>query len=113
MKEKWLAAGLGAGMCLVWFGVLAVYLWMPESADDRTASNHSMHAPQMKDKAVSSQELARRYVSSGEEAVEHNTVLGKQMLTKEWTEDMQKDGKVSIDTVLNSLELQVSVADNS
>ncbi|MBP2002833.1 hypothetical protein [Halobacillus andaensis] len=39
---------------------------------------------------------------------EVKTIIGQHMLTEDWVTDMRMDGKVSIDTILNALEIDRS-----
>ncbi|MGP4062592.1 hypothetical protein [Halobacillus sp. H74] len=112
MKKR-LMFGLGTAMILVWTSVLLLFLWSPSSGDD-AVGNHSLalHSP-TSGKTLSEQESANFLVEIHEQTSETKTIIGKQVITNRWIDDVNDDGKLSIDTLLETLELDESESDNS
>lgn len=110
--KKWGLIGLGFFTSLIWVAVIAVYVTSPNTS--HLAETHSLSLePYNFEKTISEERLTAHFMK--DEAVEReaNTIFGKQVITKNWVDDMQEDGKLSIDTILDSLELESSSPDNS
>lgn len=109
--KRGLLIALGAAAGMIWICVLAALLWSPFT------SSHAVddHEKQMKDtnsyKSVDEHQLTKHFQKTEGNSSKTPSMLGKNSLSKEWIEDVSKDGKLSIDTLLKELELEDYVSD--
>lgn len=108
MKKR-VIFGLIAGTVLVWTSVLITFFALPSEG----AFPVEEHAPSLGETAGEKQMtsqmadafLDKQPASNGEAP----TILGGVKITKSWEEDVKEDGKLSIDTLLETLELYSEV----
>ncbi|RWZ59764.1 hypothetical protein EQV77_00250 [Halobacillus fulvus] len=109
--KKWGLISLGLMTTLIWGVVLILVVTTLET--DHEAYDHSFaDKSNSQVKSLSNEQLTLHFSgqetgTNGEDTAE--TILGDQVLTKEWVEDVKEDGKLSIDTILESLDLTVAL----
>lgn len=112
--KKWGLIGLGSFTLIIWSAVLFIFLTNPSA--ELPAENHSFAAPVSNEKQISKQKFVAHFNGrNGSDVKEEkeDTVLGEQIITSSWVEDVSEDGKLSIDTVLESLNIAPADSDNS
>ncbi|SDN75580.1 hypothetical protein ACJA3J_15920 [Halobacillus sp. SY10] len=104
MKKR-IIIGLISGTVLIWSSVLAVF-FLTSNAKVLDSKEHgftrSIHT---EGKSLNDQISADFFERNIEVDNEVRTIIGEKTLTKDWVNDVREDGKLSIDTLLESLEL--------
>ncbi|MBA2173322.1 hypothetical protein H0266_00255 [Halobacillus locisalis] len=110
--KKWGLIGLGVFTSLIWVAVIVVLITPPSTS--HLAESHSLSLePYHSEKTISEERLTAHFMNGEAVDREADTIFGKRVITRNWVEDMQEDGKLSIDTILDSLELESPSPDNS
>lgn len=112
MKKRVLI-GLTTGMVIIWSSVLVVFFGF---LDTRVliANSHSYSSEEFQytHKSLDSDTLTSYFQSKSSEYSGSPTVMGSEVISQRWIQDVKEDGKLSIDTLLESLKIQ-STLDNS
>lgn len=110
MMKKWVLIGVGLTTLTIW-GTVLVFLFRPASTS-LYATNHSLSELSADHyRGLEEEQSALRFQTTNEGMLDEktvNTVIGKRIITKKWLEDVSKDGKLSIDTILENLDLNGS-----
>lgn len=110
--KKWGLIGLATFTTLLWTAVIGFYIYTPKPTS--LAETHSLSTePIHYNKSITDDQLTVHFQRSEGVPREAETIFGKQVITQNWVDDVNTDGKLSIDTILHSLNLDESTADNS
>ncbi|MFD1019050.1 hypothetical protein [Thalassobacillus hwangdonensis] len=102
--RKWMMYVAGVTTIAVWTVVIVLFIQVGD--EGRTATDHSANFTYDKTKSQGQIAFSRRWdlVVNEVEQSSTPTVIGT-AVTPEWVTDVSDDGKLSIDTLLASLEL--------
>ncbi|UOQ46141.1 hypothetical protein MUN89_09610 [Halobacillus salinarum] len=103
MKKR-LLIGLAALCTLIW--TAALFMYFSQSQTPKVVRDHSgistvgltIHEP-------SDEKLAALFTQSASSEKDTRTILGTKTVSRKWLEDVSVDGRLSIDTVLDELNL--------
>ncbi|TGB04048.1 hypothetical protein [Halobacillus salinus] len=114
--KKWGLISLAAFTILLWAAVIGFYVHTPKPT--QLAETHSSSLePSHYDKSITDDQIASHFLNDTTGGAIHEnkaeTIFGEQVITQNWVNDVSEDGKLSIDTVLDSLNLNEDTADNS
>lgn len=104
--RKWLVALLGLLTIILWSTVTFIAVTQMQG-ELYTARSHSV-----KDSAVTQERSVHTIPRLDESEVENkgtvagDTIIGKMAITEAWADDVAEDGRLSIDTLLASLEVE-------
>ncbi|MFG6148261.1 hypothetical protein [Halobacillus sp. B23F22_1] len=101
MKKSIISILAGAAI-VIWTTTILIYVTSGKEVSE-SGNLSQAYTPSFLDR----RDVNVHYVALTEEDNEHevNTVIGKHLLTDDWVTDMRLDGKVSIDTLLNALDI--------
>ncbi|MGR9049057.1 hypothetical protein ACQ4XT_10550 [Halobacillus faecis] len=101
--NKRIIIGLISGTVLIWASVLTVVI---QTSDIRMleSGEHGFTRPMTMEKHLNDQSTADFFERIQGVENDTTTIFGGKTLTKAWVNDVREDGKLSIDTLLNSLE---------
>jgi hypothetical protein len=103
MKKRVLF-GLIAGTVLVWTSVLIIFFAHPSEGTFHAEEHGPSLGETVYEKQMNSQK-ASAFLKQTSSYNEASTILGSVAITKTWEKDIKEDGKLSIDTLLETLEL--------
>ncbi|MGP4067464.1 hypothetical protein [Halobacillus sp. B29] len=103
--RKMLVIGTASVCVLVWSAVIIVYLLAPPqtfAASDHGLASDSDNLLKEKKSPVFFEKTDKieNLISQSE------TIVGPASISKAWTKDLEKDGKLSIDTLLETLDIE-------
>ncbi|MYL50376.1 hypothetical protein GLV98_12830 [Halobacillus litoralis] len=104
MKKR-IIIGLISGTALIWASVLTVFFLTSNVKELDSRDQGFTRSINTEGKSLNDQVAADFFERNIEVENEARTIIGEKTLTKEWVNDVREDGKLSIDTLLNSLEL--------
>ncbi|SFJ11626.1 hypothetical protein SAMN04487936_10147 [Halobacillus dabanensis] len=108
MKRR-ILFGLIAGAALVWTSVLITFLALPTEGDF-PVEHHALSIGETVGEKQMTSQMASAFLDKQPAPIgEPPTILGGVKITKTWEEDVKEDGKLSIDTILETLELPSKV----
>ncbi|WLR46012.1 hypothetical protein LC065_10285 [Halobacillus litoralis] len=102
--NKRIIIGLISGTVLIWASVLTVFI-LTSDTNVLESGEHGFTRSMTMGKNLNDQSTADFFERN--QGVENatRTIIGEKTLTKDWVHDVREDGKLSIDTLLESLEL--------
>jgi|GEM_PF-7056392 len=103
--RRMLVIGTASVCVLVWSAVIIVYLLVsPQTfvANDHGLASNSDNL--LKEKKVSS--FFEKTDKSKSLISKSHTIMGPGPFSNAWTKDLEKDGKLSIDTLLETLDIE-------
>ncbi|SFG52203.1 hypothetical protein SAMN05216353_15114 [Halobacillus alkaliphilus] len=103
--RKMLVIGTASVCVLVWSAVIIVYLLTPPQTFE--ANDHGLVSNSgglLKEKKVSS--FFEKIDENKKLLSQSETIIGPVNISKAWTKDIEKDGKLSIDTLLETLDIE-------
>ncbi|WP_226583761.1 hypothetical protein [Halobacillus litoralis] len=111
MKKR-LLIGLTAGTVLVWSSVLVLWLDIPGIKQDMSREQVTDHSPSLSAvKSLDDQSTSGFLNREGTSRhIQSSNKLKTLMYSKRWIDDVEEDGKLSIDTLLESMNLRESTA---
>ncbi|GEN51788.1 hypothetical protein [Halobacillus faecis] len=110
MKKR-IMVGLISGTALIWGIVLSVFFLSPDTKVLDSEEHGFIRAIDPEGKSLNHSLAADFFERNMGVENEVSTIIGERTLTKDWINDVREDGKLSIDTLLDSLELNEN--DNS
>ncbi|MFC7320307.1 hypothetical protein [Halobacillus campisalis] len=100
--KRWLLTILAFMSVSIWTVVLIIFFNLSE---EKVVSSHSQSIPT----SLAERQYGVERINMPEEGKEEerrmDTVIGETVISKIWVDDMSEDGRVSIDTLLKTLEL--------
>lgn len=111
MKKRVLY-GLIAGTVLVWTSVLIIFFAFPSEGAFHVGEHSPSFGKTVYEKHMNHQTANAFLDKQSASYDEAPTILGEVTITKSWEEDVKEDGKLSIDTLLETLDIHSEI-DNS
>ncbi|MCA0982469.1 hypothetical protein LCL89_00240 [Halobacillus yeomjeoni] len=108
--KKWVIIGMGFSTMVVWVLVLFVLFRPLEPSTLASLHSYSEVSLTVHEKDAG-KIMSSRYDSLDKEQApeqEVPTVIGERIITENWIKDVTEDGRLSIDTLLDSLQLKDS-----
>ncbi|MCA0969803.1 hypothetical protein LCM20_04320 [Halobacillus litoralis] len=103
--RKWGLIGLATLTIVLWSSVIGFYVFSTNTVE--WAETHSQAIePIHYNKSITDDQLTAHFERTDQSINDAETILGADALTQNWINDMNEDGKVSIDTVLESLNIE-------
>ncbi|MGP4075690.1 hypothetical protein [Halobacillus sp. K22] len=102
--RKWILIGTASICLLVWSAVIAVYLLSPPPIFE--ANNHSLAATSHSLLKVEQTSEHVQEEDKKERLSQSKTIIETEDFSKPWIIDIEKDGKLSIDTLLETLDIE-------
>ncbi|MBX0359049.1 hypothetical protein [Halobacillus sp. Nhm2S1] len=110
MKKR-IMVGLISGTAIIWGIVLSLIVLSPDATVFDSKEHGLIRSFDTEGKSLNHSLAAGFFERNMGVENEVSTIIGDRALTEDWINDVREDGKLSIDTLLDSLELNKN--DNS
>ncbi|MFC7061520.1 hypothetical protein [Halobacillus seohaensis] len=100
--KNWLITVLAICSIAIWSLVVVVFTSLE---NEKTGSDHSQSITTILADRPFDEIRRVSLPSENNNSEKVETIVGKHTLSEDWVEDVSEDGKVSIDTILETLEL--------
>ncbi len=102
--KKWLLILLGIAGAVIWTTVIVLFFWVPSESFQVEDHGMSVTFEQPLNEKKLDSHFSKTVAQPAESTVK--TVLGTNRISEKWVEDLSKDGKLSIDTLLDELNIK-------